>query len=109
MRSFAILSVVIVTACSSHDAGSPRRGAPRVRSTADSTSGRGQNTDGLRRITISGCPKNCTLTASRLIRPLAKVDRRRPYELTAAGQAVLREQLTQLGSFAAMGLARLEG
>jgi DNA-binding PadR family transcriptional regulator len=44
-----------------------------------------------------------------LIRPLAKVDRRRPYELTAAGQAVLREQLSELQTFAAMGLARLEG
>lgn len=43
-----------------------------------------------------------------LIRPLPKVDRRRPYELTAAGEAVLREQLSQLRSFAAMGLARLE-
>ncbi len=44
-----------------------------------------------------------------LIRALEKVDRRRPYELTAAGATVLREQLTVLGSFAAMGLARLEG
>ena len=42
-----------------------------------------------------------------LIRPLAEDDRRRPYELTASGAAVLRERLEAMRSFAARGLARL--
>lgn len=43
-----------------------------------------------------------------LIAPLPSDDRRRPYELTASGLAVLREQLTGLGAFTAAGLQRLE-
>ncbi|MFN8511434.1 MAG: PadR family transcriptional regulator [Thermomicrobiales bacterium] len=43
-----------------------------------------------------------------LIAPLATDDRRRPYQLTARGAAVLREQLTSLEAFAATGLKRLQ-
>lgn len=42
-----------------------------------------------------------------LIAPLPAEDRRRPYELTAAGRAVLREQLAGLDRFTATGLRRL--
>lgn len=42
-----------------------------------------------------------------LIEPLPAHDRRRPYRLTDAGVAALREQLRGLESFAAAGLARL--
>ena len=42
-----------------------------------------------------------------LIQSLAAEDRRRPYRLTAAGAAALREHLTSLESFAATGLERL--
>ncbi|MEJ7839060.1 MAG: PadR family transcriptional regulator [Thermomicrobiales bacterium] len=41
------------------------------------------------------------------IRPLEADDRRRPYQITAAGSAVLREQLSAMESFANTGLARL--
>lgn len=43
-----------------------------------------------------------------LISPLPAEDRRRPYQLTATGTAVLREHLTGLGRFTAAGLQRLE-
>ena len=42
-----------------------------------------------------------------LIEPLQAQERRRPYRLTAAGVAFLREQLTGLETFASMGLQRL--
>jgi DNA-binding PadR family transcriptional regulator len=42
-----------------------------------------------------------------LVRALADDDRRRPYEITAAGAAVLRERLEAMRRFAAKGLARL--
>ena len=42
-----------------------------------------------------------------LIEPLAAEERRRPYRLTGAGAAALREQLRSLASFATTGLERL--
>ena len=42
-----------------------------------------------------------------LIEPLPAEDRRRPYRLTAAGAAVLQEQLASMRSFATAGLQRL--
>jgi DNA-binding PadR family transcriptional regulator len=42
-----------------------------------------------------------------LIEPLAPVDRRRPYRLTAVGAANLEEQLRGLSAFAEMGLRQL--
>lgn len=42
-----------------------------------------------------------------LIEPLPAEDRRRPYRITGVGTATLREQLTNLGEFAAVGLQRL--
>ena len=42
-----------------------------------------------------------------LVEPLAPVDRRRPYRLTAVGASNLREQLTALSAFATVGLKRL--
>ncbi len=42
-----------------------------------------------------------------LIAPLPSDDRRKPYRLTTEGAAALRAQLTNLSSFAAMGLRRL--
>ncbi len=42
-----------------------------------------------------------------LVEPMAPVERRRPYRLTGLGAAVLREQLTGLSAFAALGLRRL--
>jgi DNA-binding PadR family transcriptional regulator len=44
-----------------------------------------------------------------LIEPLPAEERRRPYRLTAAGVAFLREQLSGLETFATMGLQRLAG
>lgn len=41
------------------------------------------------------------------IEPLEASDRRRPYRLTAAGAAALREQLTSLEQVATLGLRRL--
>ena len=41
------------------------------------------------------------------IEPLPMAERRRPYRLTEVGATVLREQLTNMRSFAAAGLARL--
>lgn len=43
-----------------------------------------------------------------LIDPVESDDRRRPYRITAAGSAVLREQLAAMESFANTGLARLK-
>ena len=43
------------------------------------------------------------------IEPLPMAERRRPYRLTEVGATVLREQLTNMRSFAATGLARLGG
>ena len=42
-----------------------------------------------------------------LIEPLAPVERRRPYQLTAVGAASLAEQLKGLSAFAQMGLRQL--
>lgn len=42
-----------------------------------------------------------------LIEPLPPEERRRPYRLTTAGVAFLREQLAGLETFAQMGLQRL--
>ncbi|HET8841106.1 MAG TPA: PadR family transcriptional regulator [Ktedonobacteraceae bacterium] len=42
-----------------------------------------------------------------LIEALPVEDRRRPYQLTAAGVAFLQEQLASLESFAKLGLGRL--
>lgn len=42
-----------------------------------------------------------------LIEPMPAQERRRPYQLTAAGVAFLHEQLTGLETFARMGLQRL--
>ena len=42
-----------------------------------------------------------------LIEPLPAEERRRPYRLTAAGIALLQEQLTGLETFPSMGLQRL--
>jgi DNA-binding PadR family transcriptional regulator len=42
-----------------------------------------------------------------LIRALPGEARRRPYEITTAGQAVLRARLTAMNTLAAVGLSRL--
>lgn len=42
-----------------------------------------------------------------LIEPLAPVDRRRPYKLTAVGASNLAEQLRGLSEFAKLGLQQL--
>jgi DNA-binding PadR family transcriptional regulator len=47
------------------------------------------------------------LDARGLVEPLAPVDRRRPYRLTALGATVLREHLSELSAFASRGLRRL--
>jgi DNA-binding PadR family transcriptional regulator len=47
------------------------------------------------------------LDARGLVEPMAPVDRRRPYRLTALGATVLREQLSELAAFASLGLQRL--
>jgi DNA-binding PadR family transcriptional regulator len=47
------------------------------------------------------------LEGAGLIRALAAADRRRPYQLTARGAAVLREQLTTLHRLVSAGLRRL--
>lgn len=44
-----------------------------------------------------------------LIEPLAPIDRRRPYQLTAVGATNLAEQLRGLSEFAQMGLRQLGG
>lgn len=41
------------------------------------------------------------------IEPLPAEERRRPYRLTATGIAFLQEQLSNIGTFASMGLQRL--
>jgi DNA-binding PadR family transcriptional regulator len=41
------------------------------------------------------------------VRALASQERRRPYEITAEGQALLRHRLEAMRRFAARGLARL--
>ena len=43
-----------------------------------------------------------------LVEPLPAEDRRKPYRLTEAGAAALREQLTGLRAIALTGLQRLE-
>lgn len=47
------------------------------------------------------------LEEQKLIEPLPAEERRRPYRLTAAGAAALREQLTALERVASLGLRRL--
>jgi len=42
-----------------------------------------------------------------LIEPLAPVERRRPYRLTAVGTSALQEQLSEMQSLASLGLQRL--
>jgi DNA-binding PadR family transcriptional regulator len=42
-----------------------------------------------------------------LVEPLAPVDRRRPYRLTAVGASLLAEQLRGLAEFAQLGLRHL--
>lgn len=42
-----------------------------------------------------------------LVEPLAPVDRRRPYRLTAVGASLLAEQLRGLSAFANQGLRQL--
>jgi len=42
-----------------------------------------------------------------LVEPLAPVDRRRPYRLTAVGESLLAEQLRGLSAFARQGLRQL--
>ena len=42
-----------------------------------------------------------------LVEPLAPVDRRRPYRLTAVGETLLAEQLRGLSAFARQGLRQL--
>jgi DNA-binding PadR family transcriptional regulator len=49
------------------------------------------------------------LESQGLIEPMPTEDRRRPYRLTGAGVAFLREQLANLETFASMGLGRLAG
>jgi DNA-binding PadR family transcriptional regulator len=41
------------------------------------------------------------------VRPLATKERRRPYEITAAGEAVLAEQLTCMQQIVRVGLQRI--
>ena len=41
------------------------------------------------------------------VRPLATEERRRPYEITAAGEAVLAEQLTSIQQIVRVGLQRI--
>jgi DNA-binding PadR family transcriptional regulator len=41
------------------------------------------------------------------VRPLATEERRRPYEITAAGEAVLAEQLTSMQQIVRVGLQRI--
>jgi DNA-binding PadR family transcriptional regulator len=47
------------------------------------------------------------LEQRKLIEPLEASDRRRPYRLTPTGVVFLREQLSSLEHFAAIGLQRL--
>ena len=49
------------------------------------------------------------LEASGLIKALPAADRRHPYQLTAKGATVLRQQLTLLQRVASAGLKRLAG
>ncbi|GLV60084.1 PadR family transcriptional regulator [Dictyobacter sp. S3.2.2.5] len=49
------------------------------------------------------------LEEANLIEALPAEERRRPYRLTAAGNAFLREQLSHMETFATMGLRRLAG
>lgn len=44
------------------------------------------------------------LEARGLVEPMASVDRRRRYRLTPAGVALVRAQLTELPTFASLGL-----
>jgi DNA-binding PadR family transcriptional regulator len=48
------------------------------------------------------------LEQSGLIQALPADERRRPYRLTALGNACLRQYLTSLGNFVSLGLQRLE-
>jgi DNA-binding PadR family transcriptional regulator len=42
-----------------------------------------------------------------LIEPLAPIERRRPYRLTAVGASILERQLSEMQSLASLGLQRL--
>jgi len=55
--------------------------------------------------TVFGCLAR--LEERGLVRPLEPEDRRRPYELTATGLAVLNEQLDELSRVTSTGAARL--
>jgi DNA-binding PadR family transcriptional regulator len=47
------------------------------------------------------------LEAVGLIEPIASTDRRRPYQLTAAGRAALAEETTRMSQVASLAQARL--
>ena len=47
------------------------------------------------------------LEARALIEPLAPIDRRRPYRITALGATVLNEQLAELSALASWGMGRV--
>jgi DNA-binding PadR family transcriptional regulator len=47
------------------------------------------------------------LEAVGLIEPIASTDRRRPYQLTAAGRAALAEETTRMSRVASLAQARL--
>jgi DNA-binding PadR family transcriptional regulator len=47
------------------------------------------------------------LEERRLIEPLAEVDRRRPYRITAAGSAALADAIREMGRVVEVGAARL--
>ncbi len=47
------------------------------------------------------------LEAVGLIEPLASADRRRPYQITAAGRSALAEQSARMGRIASLARARL--
>lgn len=49
------------------------------------------------------------LEARGLIEALAAEDRRRPYRITGAGLALLRQRLERMASIASVGLERLAG
>lgn len=57
--------------------------------------------------TLYGCLAK--LEQSGLIEPLPSDDRRRPYQITGAGKALLQERLEKSQHIAQVGLARIRG
>jgi DNA-binding PadR family transcriptional regulator len=57
--------------------------------------------------TLYGCLAK--LEKAGLIEPLPEDDRRRPYRITAAGSAALRQRLEETQRVAGVGLGRLDG